>query len=219
MNKVIHISLLAICLFTVKLIGQNLSGQYYQFKSEKYFYVLEGDTIPGKFTDSNIVNGTFTQYQKMIFEGIDNTKIIINGTSRVHQKSQTHTIVKGQFVDGKRWGHWKITNPSDTAYSWEISRWANDVYYKKDTVVLSSWQSERYFIRDSTLVFGSHYLSPPDIEIHYRCEKDSDCLYWSHSKEKPITTSPFDELNWYIWLFERGEFDRKIKQNELDGAE
>ena len=206
------IMILSVC----SAIGQQTDDRFV-VESVEHFFVLNGDTVSGRFTDSTITDGKFSQWRRVRYKRWDADTIISpRETGGYVYTVQFHALGSGEFKDGQRAGIWEFFSDwGGTSYSWERGLHEDyTIQYKTDTVIwqeaIWGWRKRIYFVNDSTSVFG-HVFLKDDMMVEFRCAVQEGCSFWLSEEKLSIVETKFEEFFQMLARIEFGDFDRQIR--------
>jgi hypothetical protein len=157
-------------LFTCSVSSQEITAG-------KYYFVLEGDTIEGFYTDFEIENGKFEQYK--VIECPRNRYLVGFATAAHERELSWSQMVKGAYKNFKPTGEWHQWLGSPDCECGGGFSWKRTTYLKGDSIQLNYWNYQITMNSDSSYIKGESFEGYHSSK-EWECIED-DCRIWLRS--------------------------------------
>jgi len=207
-NQLKLLATMAMILSVCSAIGQEAEDRFV-VEAVEHFYILNGDTVSGHFTDSTITDGKFSQWRRVRYKRWDADTIISpRETGGYVYTVPIHKLVSGEFNDGQRSGIWFYSDLERGVHQ------DHTIQCKTDTVIwqeaIWGWRKRVHFVNDSTSVFG-HVFLKDDTMVKFSCRLQEGCKFWLSEENLTIVETRFEQFFQTLSGIEFGDFNRRIR--------
>ncbi|MFT6996682.1 MAG: hypothetical protein ACJAQ4_000423 [Cryomorphaceae bacterium] len=170
-------------LFTCSVFAQEITA-------EKYYFILEGDTIEGFYSDFEIENGKFEQYK--VIE-CPKDRYLVGLVTAAHERELSWSqVLRGELKNFKPSGEWHQWLGSPDCECGGGFSWKSTTYLEGDSIQLNYWNYEVVMTSDSSYIkgetFDGYYFSKK-----WECI-DNSCKIWLKSGSDTLECSYIEIL-------------------------